>query len=370
MRLFSLLLEDAPIEDVFIYRTSLYCWTFENHLRIYAIKDLEAAAIATDPDRSPLINYTLFHSRGLGASLDQQAAWHDWAGPYEADIDPPIVINGEAVPYIEVNVQMEGDALLDLLMYYDRLYLATNGGLYAVESFDPAELPFGTLEAERKVPDACYSASAGWGTIAASCGPMGLRLVLDDLRWGSHGRETRKASDESVRSEIGYGSIVNHRSRFDYEFLAATTENTEKGRVLIDTRTANVTRSTYVDNRLSNIGQGIDFTFWDRSRLVVFGNGTALSVSVIVSDNQRRLNRARKVGEYRGVISRIISAARVEQSFAVESDRSVSFISSNRIKSVETGRVVSLRTYPNSRRYQRLTTVTSEQGVWMFGLIE
>lgn len=371
MQLFSLLLVGAPIEDVFIYRTSLYCWTFENHLRIYAIADIEAAATAIDPERSSLINYLLFHSRALGTSPDQQLAWREWAGSYKTDDvrDAPIVIDGEGVPYVELNVQMESDALLDLLMYYDRLYLATNGGLYAVESFDPTELLSRTLDTELKIPDACYSASAGSGTIAASCGPMGLRLVLDDFRWSSHGGETRKASDESMRSEIGYGSIVNHRSRFDYEFLATTVESTRKGPVLIDTRRADITRSPYISNRLGDNEQDIDFTFWDSSRLVIFGGGTALSVSVITSDDQRLLNRAREVGVYRDVIDRVISAARVERSFAVESDRSVAFISRNEIKQVETGRVVSLRTYPNSLRYQRLTTVTSEEGLWMFGLV-
>ena len=195
MQIFSLCLVGAPIENTFIYRTSLYCWTFEKRLRIYAVADLETAAAAQDAERSQLINYILFHSKGFGASPDQLFAWHNWQQRHEEDSvdNPALVIDGEAVPHIEVNVRVDGDALLDMLMYYNRLYLATNGGLYSVEPFDAADPPVGFLDADRKVSDACYSASAGLGTIAASCGPKGLRLFFDDLRWASASKPTEKS---------------------------------------------------------------------------------------------------------------------------------------------------------------------------------
>src|SRR5690348_8488103 len=99
MRLFSLLIVDTPIEDVFVYRTSLYCWTFDNHLRIYNIADLEGAAAEVNPGIGSLISYVLFHSQGLGASADQQQAWYHWAKSFEAydADDSSVAINGESV---------------------------------------------------------------------------------------------------------------------------------------------------------------------------------------------------------------------------------------------------------------------------------
>lgn len=376
MRLFTLLIADAPIEDAFVYRTSLYCWTYDNRLRVYSIADLEYAARVSRPQASALTNYVLFHSKGLGASRDQLDAWYSWResndlinddADEDSIDDPPIVIDGEGLPYVEASVQMESDALLDLLIYYDRLYMATNGGLYAIEPFDPA-LTTDHLYTERRVADACYSASAGLGTVAASCGRKGLRLVLDDFQWASHGRLTRKASDESVRAEIGYGSVVNHRSRSDYEFLATTIESTPKGHVLVDTRRADIVRSQGIEERFGQGNENIEFTFWDRSRLVMFTDGAVVSTSVVASDSHRRLNKSRELGAYGGVIGEVISAARVGRSFVVEASESIAFLSSDRIRQVDTGRIVSLRTYPNSHRYQRLATATSEKGLWIFGL--
>lgn len=372
MQLFSLLLSGAPIEDVFIYRTSMYCWTFENRLRIYTIGDVEAAVAAADPERSALVNYVLFHSRGLGASPDQLLAWYAQGTSDEryAPDDPPLVVDIGALPCADMGVHLESDALLDMLIYYDRLYLATNGGLYSIAPFDASEPPVGSLNTDRKVADACYSASAGLGTIAASCGRNGLRLILDDFRWSASSRRARKASDESIRAEIGSGSVVNHRSHFDYEFLAATVEETQKGPVLIGTRKTKMSQSHQIDHQLSDEGQNIEFTLWDQSRLVVFERGVALSVSVMASGGQRQLNRIRQVGAYQNLIGRVISAARVGRQFAVESDESVAFVSADDARRIDTGPIVSLRTYPNSRRYRRLATATSAKGIWLIGSAE
>ena len=271
------------------------------------------------------------------------------------------------MPHIEVNVRVDGDALLDMLMYYNRLYLATNGGLYSVEPFNAADPPVGFLDADRKVSDACYSASAGLGTIAASCGPKGLHLFFDDLRWASASKPTRKASRSQTGAEIGYGSVANHRSRSDYEFLAITVEEARNRSILIDTQKAAIGRSHAIDDLLSATNQGIEFTFWDQRRLVMFGGGDALSVSVMASGDQRQLNRVREFGAYGDVIGRVISAARVGRHFAMESDDSVAFISDGDARRVETGPIVSLRTYPYSHRHRRLTTATNQKGLWMLG---
>jgi hypothetical protein len=370
MQLFSFRLLDVPIEDAFIYRTSLYCWTFDNRLRIYAVGDLEAAVIASDPERGPLISYMLFHSRGLGASPDQVWARDGWRGIPDPSYDSPVDLDADAVPHAEVSVHTESDALLDMLMYYDRLYLATDGGLFSVLPFDPYRPPTSSLNAIQRVSDPCYSAAAGLGAIAASCGPKGLRLVLDDLQWASTAKRTSKASDESIRAEIGYGSVVNHRSRFDNEFLATTVETTRKGPILVSTRKAYMTSAQDEGTTLIDAAREVEYTFWDQGRLVVFDNGATLSVSVTASEDQRQLNRVRNIGVYQHVIDRVISAARVGRYLAVESDESIAFIAGAEARRVETGPIVSMRTYPKSYRYRRLTTATSAKGLWMLGLGE
>lgn len=134
--------------------------------------------------------------------------------------DDPVVVDAEAVPYLQIEVRFEANALLDLLVFYDRLYLASDGGLLSIDPFDPED-PSRLLRPNQRVADPCYSAAGGLGAVAASCGPEGLRILLDDQRWAGTGRAARKVASESIRAEVGAGTVVNHRSRSDFEFSPA-----------------------------------------------------------------------------------------------------------------------------------------------------
>jgi hypothetical protein len=130
VRLFAVRLSSPSFEDAFVYRTSLYCWTFEGRLRIYSVADIERA-IHSGNEAGSLLTYALFHSRGIGAQVDQVAAWQDsWSPRFERPA--PLDIDAEAIPYVEYRIGLEADSLLDLLIFYDRLYFATDAGLFSL----------------------------------------------------------------------------------------------------------------------------------------------------------------------------------------------------------------------------------------------
>jgi hypothetical protein len=373
MRVVSLRLTGTTIEDAFLYRTFLYCWTFENRLRIYSIDAIERAAQATDPDLAPLINYSIFHSRGIGASSAQRAAWRNRFELRNQDTNgDAITLDGEAIPYEEASIAFEANSLLDLLIFYDRLYIATDAGLFSVDEFESIESG-AVLTPVRRVRDACYSASAGLGTVAASCGPGGLRLLFDESRVSPEHAATRKAAAESLRAELGYSSVVNHRSRSDIDFLSGTVTDTSKGRVLTDVRKARVGISPEASQLLDGEdfrGEEVaaDFTIWDYSRLIVFMAGGVYSVSVGIHGDERSLNRVRRLGSYPVGFRRVISASRVGRSFAVESDEAMAFVAASGVHVEATGPVVSSRSYPRSHRYRRAVTATSGRVLWLFGV--
>ncbi len=364
MRLFSMLLSGGPIEDAFIYRTSLYCWTYDRQLRIYRVADLEEGARrATDGRQAAELTYALFHSRGLGATPDQVNAWQE--GEAHDAPDDPVVVDAEAVPYLQLGVRFEANALLDLLIFYDRLYLASDNGLMSIDPFDPEDSSRFLLP-EQRLADPCYSAAGGLGAVAASCGPKGLRILLDDQRWAGTGRSPRKAASESIRAEVGAGSVVNHRSRSEFEFLAGATEDSTSGRRLTAVKRANVHRSDVAREVLA-LDDGPDFTLWDRGRLLVFQAGRILSLSVIADEADRRLNNVRELGRY-DASSRVISATRVGRAFAIETDDSVLLAGDSEVRTASTGPLVSLRAYPKSHRYLRLMSATSAAGLWLIGI--
>jgi len=368
MRIFRILLSGAPIEDVFIYRTQLYCWTFDQRLRIYNVSDIEDAIERYEVDRGPGVCYALFHSRGIGASARQVMSWRSFSAMPPNYLDP-IVIDSESVPYREIPARIDADALLDLLIYYDTLYFATRNGLFVLDLAENRGDFTSIVVPVARIREACYSTSAGLGAVGASCGPAGLRLLFGGIEVnGSEPPPVKKVSDISIRSDIGYGSVVNYPSRSEYEFLSGPIIATARGGMLTDVSPSRVLVSSELrESTSAGVTEG-EYVLWDRSRLLVFEDEEVWSLSVVRSADVRKLNRRRDVASYGELVGRIISVVRIGRSFALESDKALVLISSNDHQVVSTGPVIALRSYPRSHRYQRLATATSEQGVWMLAV--
>lgn len=296
MRLFRALLDRAPFEDAFIYGTRLYCWTFDKKLRLYNTSDIESALVAADLDQGAATSYTLFHSRGIGASSATIGHWRA-AWSREAPEAEPLLLDAEAVPYKTLKVDADSLDLLDMMIFYGRLYMATADALLAVTPFDPDEPP-DRLRMHVRVDAPCYAVSGGLGAVAASCADRGLYLLLDDKGWSGDRRTAQKAASQSFRSEIGFGSVVNHRFRGEVEFLAGHTQETKDGRVLTSVRPAKIPKPNTDNAAARETAASADLALWDQSRLVTFGQGRLASVSVIREGESRSLNRTRSLGSY------------------------------------------------------------------------
>jgi hypothetical protein len=367
VRIYQALLERIPVEDAFIYGTRLYCWTFERKIRIYEIADVERALEVADPDCGPATNYALFHSRGLGASAAMVTAWHS-AALRRQHGETFVSINGEDLPYKTLDVDARGVDVLDMLIFYNRLYLGTDAGLLAAEPFDPGDPPR-RLRMQPRVKKTCYAVSGGLGSVAASCGEKGLYLLFDTNAWLGKGGSPRKAAAHSLRAEIGAASVVNHRARGEVEFLAGHTRDTARGRVLIDVRHAMVSDEGRPAASLTALNSGVEVALWDQSRLVTFHNGHMSSIGIARREDQRTLTRARELGTYDAGPT-ILGASRVGHTFALETEDSIIVAAEAETARISTGAIVSLRAYPRSKRYLRLVTSTSERGLWLIGIAE
>jgi len=291
-----------------------------------------------------------------------------WRRVAESDgFDATIDIPAEDVPYVEVALDLDASSLLDMLIFYDRLYFATDGGLFSLGS-QGIEVNNRVHRPELRVSDPYYSASAGLGAVAASCGSKGLRLLLHDFDSEGRGTKSTKAAGESLRAELGYGSVVNFKSLTDYEFLVGATEKGPRGEnILISTRRASKSFDGPSERLIEQ--DPPDYVLWDRSRLLVFVDGQGVSVGVDIRSDARPLGRSRTVVHYGGVLGSVLSAAVLKGAVSIEGEHAVAVVADNDETAVApTGAVISMRTYPRSHRYKRLVTVTSETGLWMIGV--
>lgn len=367
MKALSLLLRGGPIEDAFVYRTQLVCWTYEHRVRVYEIADIERALEQSSPRSADLVNYALFHSGGRGSTYEQRGAWAAQGDLLES-VDTTLAVEAEAVPYFEIDIGFEANALYDLHIYNDRLFLATDEGLSALDEFTVATSA--VLRPRVRVKAPCYAANSGLGVIAASCGPLGLRLLLNEFGSQPGAMRTRRASEESVRAEVGHSTVVNHRTRGSAEFLAGRVEKTDGAYFLTEVRKTQVSgqggdgvEAALAAADHAALAESIEFSFWNRSRLIVLGLGTIYSVAVKVDEFERKVGNTRHLGSYGPGLGRIVSASTAGRSIVLEGTKNLMVIHGREVVQVPTGPVVSMRTYQRSYRYQRLISAVSEGGL-------
>lgn len=361
MAIIAIQFHGADLEDVVVYRSSLYAWTFEQRLRIYAIADVEAALERADPVRGRVAAYWLFHAKGFGARENQRtlAAEQELPEAYSLDLDL------SSVPYREMAVAAEAGSVLDMLAYYDTLYLASDGGLLAVDVSARAAMG-DIVPADRILKDPCISANAGLGAVAASCGRQGLHILFDSF--DPESRRGRKVSDISLRAELGSATVVNHLSRSELQFFSGDTVTRPRvrGKILSEVRASTIDDETR--QRLGeNDDRSTDFTLWDQSRLVVFDEVGVQSVGISRTQDERGISRSRHL--YESPVSQtVLSACRVGTAFVAETEDGLTLMRHGERKTeLPTGPVIGLRSYQRSLRYLNLATATAEQGLWLIG---
>ncbi len=366
MRTFSLLLQGGRIEDAFAYRSSLYCWTFDNRLQVYSISDIEEAARFADPQRADSIMYGLFHSGGILASNRNYRNKYDLFYAPDDVYESPLTVDIERIRHRETQVRLDGDALLDLLIFYDRMYFGTDAGLFSIDVFDSTDPPQ-ELKAKHRLRTPCYAMTGGLGSVAASLGSNGLRVFFDEARLSLDSSQSKKVAPISIGADIGYRTVVNYRSRSEFDFYAGEIEKTANSLLLTGVRKAKTTRRHGGPVAVpSEPRPAIDFAMWEHGRMVTFGDGSVESISVVIADSSRTINRHRQFSSYRND-TRVVTATRAGHFFAIETDDSVILMSDYGQQEWDTGPVVSMRTYPKSKRFLRLTTATTAKGLWMMG---
>lgn len=361
----------SDIEDAFIYRTVLYCWTYRRTLRMYQVADLESALAATAGGDGLAAAYCLFHHRGIGSSGQQSAA-------YRAIRSTPgttIPLDPESVPYLEVDIQAESGSILDMLIYYDRMFLAADGGLFQIDDLEGLTLGQSQVKARQRVRSTCYSASSGLGAVGASCGDKGLTVLMSVFDDDADGSEARaKVADVSIASQIGYGTVVNHVSRPEVELLPCETRGDRKRGNVISyvKRQRSKQRFSVADSPdlPGYYSRGSDLLFWDRGRLLSLGGGDISSISVVRHGDERRVNRLRHVTEIPGD-ARVVSASRSDECLAIEMTDKIVLATwgyDQDLRIVEAGPVVAMRTFPHSVRYRKLTAYTNDDGLSLLGV--
>ncbi len=366
----------GPIEDAFIYRSSVLCWTYSGSILRVPVPAIERALARDYGDAGLAVSSLLFHSGGLGATAEQSEVWWRSVAYGSEGSDPgAIEIDLSTVEHSEHRIGIDADDVLDMLAYADRLYLATDGGLFSNElsPADGAEME----RATHRIVSPTYAASASYGAVAASCGEAGLQMLFDDFGWSGRTADHRaqKVSDYSVRAEYASGRLLNYRSRSEIELFrgdivdATAPGSPHDGRVIVGLEASEQEGSNLLEKFDSGDAEFV--TSW-LGKLVVLSNGLAMSRTLRRHHDRLAVQGdVKTIGRYQG---RPVSAVRVRDRLIIETTEELLAVVPSAIESdagyerIGTGLVVSLRAFPNSKRYRDMAIATSEDGLNLIGI--
>lgn len=337
------------ISDAFAYRGSLFCLGLDNTLRIFRIRSVVDALEGQHGERGLAAAYALFSSRGIGSTAAMRTAFASLDG--EGLQVLPLSVD----PDLTLRLGVQAEFVIDMRIYYDRLYLATDKGAFATwASFDAlADKSVLTLD---RLHEACvYSLSTGLRAVGMSLGELGLFIRTNESNDPQVPSRDIEITSQSVRSSISSSWVANFPSDDEYELYKSVVDQGDKP--------SNVSLSgvdEYAGQQSPSLrGEAPGFLFWDSryQRMVESAEG-GLSTYRPQGTRVRR----KQVSLSQRVLSTTVTG---NHFFAIEMDEAVQLSKWGDGFVLETGPCLSVRSYVNSFRYKRLVTCSAKAGLWM-----
>jgi hypothetical protein len=317
--------------------------------------------------RGDALAYFLFHSRGLGALSRQTEAKRQLL---ESEYDPrgaSIWLADDDIPYRSLDLELKGQSVLDLLMYYDHLFVASTEGLWSTLLVTDGRDARHRAGLRKRLEYPCTSASASMGAIAVSCGDEGLTVLLDEFSWIGSEHRSVKLSDVSFRVAYATTGLVNYWSRTGFQLLSGEVDERSKKRTFVGFTKTGFGREDLLRqvSPLLDASDQKDLEFADnvRSTFVVLVAGRIVTVPMRTDKEtgERHFQAPRVRGEYSG---RLVSAEILEGDVFLETQHGIVVLPRDLApERAYEGLVTSLRVFPRSKRYRQLALIVGGEGL-------
>ncbi|MGO4189044.1 hypothetical protein [Pseudarthrobacter sp. TAF60_1] len=319
----------------------MFVLTFEGQLLQYDVAQLAREMQAADGEAGLAVAYGLFSSKGIGSWPEMRDAWKGFPSPsHNVKISP--------VPMARSSFVIDAAAHLDMRIFYNQIFLATDVGTFRVPLRQQGTLPEDREEIERLVDKPTESLSTGLGAVGASLGDEGL-AVFTEVGAKDRRRQIR-LEVRSLRSSIGWGNTVNHRTHDSFEVLSSQVVSSKSGHKTL----VGVTSPTEGASDSQSLGED-SYAIWDTGRLLV---GSAAGVN----SHGRFNGRHRTLTYSTGGRPLLWLGATGNRCIVTETPNRVAVTRGEESALLHEGPTASIRTFPGSIRYKRLIAATVEGG--------
>lgn len=373
--------------DAWLYREYLYLWDNDGGIIRVPVDTIQRETSELGPSRALLIDNLIFRNDWKHA--EQFRRWVHLRGARNAlldehanDVYHEIHVGASA---LKVNTDSVPGYLLDCNIYGNRLFSATESGLY--ETFLPPQrfseeyhplLPI----METRV----FGVDARGSRIVAAAGEQGLferRINLGDGEaWATQAAEQRavRIDDYSRRASFANYSVLNYKGDPNPSLIrthTSTTTNERSG--FSETLVDGFEQPTSIDEKLEAVMGDTELDanrVYGNSgnRLLVANRRHARVVNLYTDTNHEvRLSENRYFRETAIDHTKITSSLatyRLRSGFLLEMFSGVNLITTSGSYDVYTEPCLRIRTFPASRRYFDAFAAISENYVDLVGFLE
>jgi hypothetical protein len=372
-------------EDAYLYKGQLLMLTEDRTIHVYELERVVELLNAQYPDLRPVPELMFLRNDWLvssqfGSLMQNQDVARAVLGAFRrCDKRLLELNNGMFEPRVQ-NLEVPARVLLDVMLYNDRMYVGADTGLYDFD-VDFRVYAAEALSRPTKRSDArCLQTAARFGAVSASCGDDGLFTAVDDFGVLSYeGRsEMRKVADVSLKSAWMRHDLVNY-STFTTPLLLQSTYERDYGGRLAPDRTVITHIGSYgidLSYLLQTLRDARGVTLEDIQ--YVYNSDTMMFVhtwsedfySLGIRNPERGEPSVHSAKTYKGTGTRILSAAQSKVGVVVETDNRVLLLADDEWLPVEESEVISVRTFPRSRRFQNVVALTKEDGLLLVALFD
>lgn len=277
----------------------------------------------------------------------------------------------------DITSMLKTHLILDVTVYFDRLYIATTGGLY---HFDIQFDSNGTVQLRNWVQrnDAyCLGATVKYSCVAASCGDDGLFVGIDEFdQIGAYNRELRPYGGNSRRTGWTRSNLLNFGKESSLDYYLGTTRQVASA-PQSDAETFLMTELEHVSkSQLPDFGLDLERRY-EQPRLIFSAESVFAAVSpqgTLRFESRHFTKQDSKFGRsfdaYSAEVGTPYEAFRYINDWETQSHRivlhtesGIYVVDKDGAQQIFSVPAVSIKTFPSSRRYRNLLCVATEDAL-------
>ncbi len=378
----------GEFEDAYLYMGWLVVVTAERSFRFYALDDIVEEICKFAPSSNYITQLMFRHNEwltsGQFASLTKTpSVLQEIVAQFNLFPTPHFQIPPE-IKFKEHDVRIGTNVILDCFIYNRQIYVGSKDGLFSSFVDWDEDVPSLHAQFRKRLGARCLNITGRFGAGVSCGGDDGLLWSAEDAYRdvGTENSEWESAEDKSVKARWFSNGIINYKTVIEPNLLGI--RKTRSREPLADDQGDLVVAAIGEEHiplqqqLLSEIRSHTPELFDSDLIQYIFNSDKVVFIftfdghffALDVKTRKASPPQVQFVHTYKGAGTRILSAATTKLGAVLETDNRIWHFANGEWTSILDVRALSVRTFPNSKNFHNLISVTTEDGVYLVGMFD